>query len=158
MDGFDAFDKVLGDFGRMNGKELSLDLGGACSFDVDGEVVVQVRALEGSRQIMAWSIVGDLPDDSLSGARAAFLLTINDLGTGTHGYTLSMDESERRLLAHDRRKVEVFETVDEFAAWIDDLVELVTRIRREFNARYPISEEDDYSDEEPMLILPGVED
>lgn len=158
MKGFEDFNHVLGEFGRMNGKDLSLDVGGACMFDVDGEVVVMLRALESSNQVMAWSIVGDLPDDNLSGARAAFLLTINDLGVGTHGYTLSMDENERRLLAHDRRKAAVFATVDELAAWIDDLVETVTRIRREFNAHYPTLENDDIADDEPTLVTNAAED
>ena len=148
----DDFKKVLAEFGRMNGHDLALDEEGACDFDVDNAVIVNLRALEQSGQIVAWATIGELPEDDLAGARAAYLLTINDLGVGTHGFTLGMDEDERRLVVHDRRKADVFVTVNELAAWVDDLVETVSRIRREFEARFPIDDEDDLPDDPPSIV------
>ena len=152
---FTAFSDVLADFGKMNGQSLALDETGACVFTVDAELVVNLQTLAASGYVLAWATVGGLPDDGFAGARAAFLLSMQDLGRETHGFSLGMDEEDRRLVIHDRRPSDLFASVDELAAWIDDLVETVAHIRNEFNARYPDEDLDELDDDETEIELVG---
>ena len=136
MEGFEAFEKALAEFGEKMNYPLALE-DGELTFTVDGSVNVNIRCLEDSRYLVLWASVGELPDDELAGERAAALLEMNDLGLGTRGFTLGMRDGERRLVIHDRRPVSDLESADAIAAWTGDLVETTEMIRERLAADFP---------------------
>ena len=141
MDGREQFEQVLAEFGEKLGHGLSL-ADDRCNFTVDGEVEVEIDYYPDSDMLVAWSTVGELPSDELSGERALALLSINGLEEGHAGFTVSMDASTRRVVAHDRRGTEAIDSADRLAVWIDALVTLVKGIRSEFAAKFPFDGDD----------------
>jgi hypothetical protein len=136
MDGREQFKQVLAEFGEKMGSDLKL-VDDRCNFTVDGEVEVEIDYYSDSEMLVAWSTVGELPKDELSGSRALALLSINGLEEGHAGFTVSMDAATRRVVAHDRRGTELIDSADRLAMWIDALVTLVKGIRAEFAAKFP---------------------
>jgi len=136
MDGREQFKQVLAEFGEKMGSDLKL-VDDRCNFTVDGEVEVEIDYYSDSEMLVAWSTVGELPKDELSGSRALALLSINGLEEGHAGFTVSMDAATRRVVAHDRRGTELIDSADRLAMWIDALVTLVKGIRAEFVAKFP---------------------
>lgn len=142
----EAFNLVLADFGRHLGIGLALE-DGRCNFTVDGMVDVELDYLDDAQVVVAWAFVGLAPEDRYSGERAMVLLALNDLNAPNGGFSVAMDPETRRVIAQDHRPAEFFDSADRLAAWIGALVELVDRIRREFESRFPCEDLPDEVDE-----------
>lgn len=141
MDGRAQFEQVLAEFGEKLGTKLEL-VDDRCNFIIDGTVEVEIDYYSDAEYLVAWSTVGELPEDGFSGARALALLAMNELGSLRAGFTLSMDAETRRVVAHDRRGVEAVDSADRLAVWIDALVDLVRGIRSDFAKRFPFDGDD----------------
>lgn len=142
----ESFEMALADFGKMMGMELVL-ADGQCNFTVDGTVEVEIDYNEDADVAIAWAVVGYAPEDSLAADRAKALLALNELNAENGGFSLSLDPMTRRIVAHDNRPAELFDSADRMAAWIGGLVDLVNGIRNDFAVRFPATD-----------ILPGDED
>ena len=64
-----------------------------------------------------------------------------------------MDPETRLVIVQDHRPVELFDSEDRLAAWVDALVDLVNLIRDTFEEKFPctdmpLDDEDDENDEE----------
>ena len=141
MDIREQFEQVLAEFGEKMSTELKL-VDGRCSFTVDGTVEIEIDYYDAAEAVVAWSTVGELPEDELSRDRALALLAINELGSGHAGFTISMDPETRRVVAHDRRGAEAVDSADRLAVWMEALVDLVKGVRLEFAERFPFEGED----------------
>ena len=139
----EQFKDVLAEFGASVRLELALDEDGLATFAVDDEVLVNVKYLDQSDMVVAFSPIGgfggvDAPD---AGEKALELLRMNDLGGETEGFTLALDEDADVVLALDRRSPLEVSSSDAFAAWIDALVRAVRAVRGRFAARWPVEVE-----------------
>ena len=143
----ESFELCLADFGKALGTKLVFEED-HCNFTVDGAVEIELDYYDDSDVVVAWATVGEMPEDDLAGDRALVLLALNELGGPAGGYTLSMDADTRRVIAHDNRPGEAFESADRLAAWLDTLVELVNAIREDFAERFPCMDIDDDAEEE----------
>ena len=132
----ESFNLALADFGATMGAELVL-AGGQCNFTVDGTVEVEIDYDDSVQMAIAWAVVGIAPEDGYAADRAKALLAMNELGEANGGFSLSLDPVTRRIVAHDNRPAELFESADRIAAWIGGLVELVKCIRADFALRFP---------------------
>ena len=147
MDIRESFEQYLADFGKALGTELVFEED-RCNFTVDGAVEIELDYYDDSDVVVAWATVGEMPEDDLAGDRALVLLALNELGSPAGGYTLSMDADTRRVIAHDNRPAEAFDSADRLAAWLDTLVELVNAIREDFAERFPCMDIDDEAEED----------
>ena len=147
MDIRESFEQCLADFGKALGTKLVFEED-HCNFTVDGAVEIELDYYDDSDVVVAWATVGEMPEDDLAGDRALVLLALNELGGAAGGYTLSMDADTRRVIAHDHRPAEAFESADRLAAWLDTLVELVNAIREDFAERFPCMDIDDEAEED----------
>ena len=147
MDIRESFEQCLADFGKVLGTELVFEED-HCNFTVDGTVEIELDYYDDSDVVVAWATVGEMPEDDLAGDRALVLLALNELGGPAGGYTLSMDADTRRVIAHDNRPAEAFDSADRLAAWLDTLVELVNAIREDFEVRFPCMDIDDEAEED----------
>jgi len=147
MDIRESFEQCLAAFGKVLGTELVFEEG-HCNFTVDGAVEIELDYYDDSDVVVAWATVGEMPEDDLAGDRALVLLALNELGSPAGGYTLSMDADTRRVIAHDNRPAEFFDSADRLAAWLDALVELVNAIREDFAERFPCMDIDDEAEED----------
>ena len=145
MNGREQLEQVLAEFGEKTGFEIKLEED-RCNFIVDGVVEIELDYYADSAMLVAWSDVGELPEDEYSGERALALLALDELGAGHAGFTLSMDPETRRVVAHDRRGSEAVDSADRLAGWIEALVDLVKGIRHDFAERFPF--EGDEPDDE----------
>ena len=143
----ESFELCLADFGKALGTKLVFEED-HCSFTVDGAVEIELDYYDDSDVVVAWATVGEMPEDDLAGDRALVLLALNELGGPAGGYTLSMDADTRRVIAHDNRPAEAFDSADRLAAWLDTLVELVNAIREDFEVRFPCMDIDDEAEED----------
>ena len=145
----ESFNMTLAEFGRRMGTELVME-DGRCTFTVDGDVDVELDYLDEAHVVVAWAFVGLAPEDACAGDRARALLALNEVGADNGGFSLSLDPQTRRVIAHDRRPAELFDAADRLAAWIGALTDLVDRIRRDFETRFPcddiLSDDDDTLD------------
>ncbi len=137
MDVKEAFCSSLAEFGGRLGAALSLDPSGACDFAVDGETGVELRYFDESDTVVAWTVVGVLPEDGRAGERALALLALNEPGAAPGGCTLSMDPDTRRALAHCKCAAEDLCSADAIAAKVSCLAELATAVREDFAIRFP---------------------
>ena len=148
----ESFNMSLAEFGDKLGIDLALE-DGRCNFIVDDVIEVEIDYLEDSHVVVAWTTVGYAPEDEFQEERACALLALNELDAQNGGFSLSMDPDERRVIAHDFRPAELFDSGDRIAAWIDELVGLVNLIRRDFEKRFPnadipLDDEEDDNEEE----------
>ncbi|MBP5640989.1 MAG: type III secretion system chaperone [Victivallales bacterium] len=149
---YDSFNMVLNEFGETLGAELVLK-DGECIFTVDGNIDVVIDYYEESDVVIAWSTVGILPEDEYQDERARALFALNELDAPNGGFSVSMDPETRLVIVQDHRPVELFDSADRLAAWVDALVDLVNLIRDTFEEKFPCTEmplddEDDENDEE----------
>ena len=142
----ESFEMALADFGEKMGVELAL-AEGQCNFTVDGTVEVEIDYIEDVNVVIAWAVIGYAPEDMYSADRAKALLAMNALNAPNGGFSFSLDPDTRRLIVHDNRPAELFDTADRLAAWIGTLVELVNNVRADFADRFPAPD-----------ILPGDEE
>ena len=145
MSNYDSFSLSLAEFGKRLGIELAM-ADGRCNFTVDGTVEVELDYLDDAQVVVAWSVIGLAPEDGLSGDRATALLALNELDAPNGGFSVSMDPETRRVVAHDHRAAELFDSADRLAAWIEALVALVGRVRYEFELRFPCADLEDEMD------------
>ena len=138
MSNYDSFSLSLAEFGKRLGIELAM-ADGRCNFTV-------LDYLDDAQVVVAWSVIGLAPEDGLSGDRATALLALNELDAPNGGFSVSMDPETRRVVAHDHRAAELFDSADRLAAWIEALVELVGRVRYEFELRFPCADLEDEMD------------
>lgn len=143
----ESFELCLADFGKALGTKLVFEED-HCNFTVDGAVEIELDYYDDSDVVVAWATVGEMPEDDLAGDRALVLLALNELGSPAGGYTLSMDADTRRVIAHDNRPAEAFDSADRLAAWLETLVDLVNAIREDFAERFPCMDIDDEAEEE----------
>ncbi len=145
----DSFNISLEDFGKTLGMELSLEEG-RCNFIVDDTIEVEIDYIDDAHVVIAWATVGYAPEDNFQGDRARALLALNELDAPNGGFSVSMDPETRRVVVHDHRPAELFDSADRFAAWIGGLVDLVNLIRNDFEMRFPYADIplDDEEDEE----------
>lgn len=141
----DSFNLTLADFGKRLGAELAIE-DGRCNFTVDGTVEVELDYLDDVHVVVAWAVVGVAPDDHFAGERAKALLALNELDAPNGGFALAMDPETRRVVAHDHRPAELFDSADRLAAWIEELVALVNRVRWDFERRFPCADVEDEVD------------
>ena len=135
----EAFAMSLNEFGEKLGLDLAME-DGRCNFCVDDVIEVEIDYLEEADVVVAWAIVGLALEDEFQGERACALLALNELNEANGGFSISMDPETRRVIAHDHRPAEMFESGDRIAAWVDALVELVNHIRSDFEVRFPSSD------------------
>ena len=146
----DSFNMSLEKFGEKIGIDLALE-DGRCSLTVDDAIEVEIDYLEDAHVVIAWATVGLAPEDDFQGDRARALLALNELDAPNGGFSLSMDPENRRIIAHDHRPAELFESGDRIAAWIGALVDLVNHVRDDFAERFPCEDaplDDEDGDEE----------
>ena len=132
----EAFSQSLAEFGEQLGIDLVL-VDGHCNFIIDDTIEVEIDYFDDSHVVVAWATVGFAPEDEYQEGRACALLEMNDLNAPNGGFSLSMDPETRRVIVHDHRPVELFESADLLAVWIDALVDLVTHVRHDFEKRFP---------------------
>ncbi|MBQ6472864.1 MAG: type III secretion system chaperone [Victivallales bacterium] len=142
----DSFNETLAEFGQTLDAALALQ-DGHCSFTVDGTVSVQLEYLDESNTVIAWSTIGIAPEDGYQYDRARFLLALNELGAANDGFSFGLDPNTRHIIAHDHRPAELFDSADRLAAWLESLVEIVTRIRHEFAVQFPCADIDENEEE-----------
>ncbi len=152
MNLYDSFNMILNEFGETLGAELVLE-DGKCIFTVDGDIDVVIDYNEEADVVIAWSAVGSLPEDEYQAERARALFVLNELDAPNGGFSVSMDPETRLVIVQDHRPVELFDSADRLAAWIDALVDLVNLIRDTFEEKFPctdmpLDDEDDENDEE----------
>lgn len=149
---YDSFNMILNEFGETLGAELVLE-DGKCIFTVDGNIDVGIDYYDEADVVIAWSAVGILPEDEYQAERARALFALNELDAPNGGFSVSMDPETRLVIVQDHRPVELFDSADRIAAWIDALVDLVNLIRNTFEEKFPctdmpLDDEDDENDEE----------
>ena len=132
----ESFNISLEEFGKTLGTDLVLE-DGRCNFIVDDAIEVEIDYLEDVHVVIAWTTVGIAPEYDYQGDRALALLALNELDAPNGGFSLSMDPETRRVIAHDHRPAELFESGDRIAAWIGALVDLVNHVRNDFAERFP---------------------
>ena len=131
-----SFNMSLEEFGKTLGIDLAIE-DGRCNFIVDDAIEVEIDYLEDAHVVIAWAIIGFAPEDDYQGDRALALLALNELDAPNGGFSVSMDPETRRVIAHDHRPAELFESGDSIAAWIGALVDLVNQVRNDFAKRFP---------------------
>ncbi len=136
---YDGFTTALAAFGRKLGMELAI-VDGHCDFVVDGQCEVGIDYIREADVVVAWSTVGLAPEDEWQEDRAKALLALNWNDAENNGFTVSMDPETRRVVAHDNRPAELFDSADHVAVWIEALVALVDRIRGDFAERFPCND------------------
>jgi hypothetical protein len=112
----EQFEEILSEFGKTIGLELSL-LDDAVSWMVDDEVLVNLQYLDASDYLLLWTQVGPLGE-----GHAMELLRLNEVGGDAAGFTLSLDEANALVLAHDRRSAWVISSADALAEWTEALI------------------------------------
>ena len=132
----ESFNISLNEFGEKIGIDLSIE-DGRCNFIVDDTIEVEIDYLEESHVVVAWTTVGVAPEDTYQGERALALLALNELDAPNGGFSLSMDPETRRIIAHDHRSAELFDSGSRVAAWIGALVDLTNFVRNDFAERFP---------------------
>lgn len=139
----EQFEGVLAEFGKAMGIPLSLDDDGTATFTVDDEIIVNIQYLDESDSIVAFAPVGgfDASGDPDSGKKALLLLSMNEIGGPTEGFTLGLDEDADLVLAMDRRSSLEISSTDSLAAWMEALVSAVRAVRDRFAEEFPIDEE-----------------
>ena len=145
----DSFNFSLEELGNKLGLELTLE-DGRCNFVVDDTVEVEIDYIDEAHVVIAWATVGLAIEDIFQVDRARALLALNELNEPNGGFSISMDPETRRVVVHDHRPAELFDSADRLAAWIGELVDLVNLIRNDFEKRFPyddISLDDEESDE-----------
>ena len=152
MTSYDSFNMVLNQFGETLGAELALK-DGKCIFTVDGNIDVVIDYYEEADVVVAWSAVGIAPEDEYQAERARVLFALNELDAPNGGFSVSMDSETRLVIVQDHRPVELFDSEDRLAAWVEALVDLVNLIRDTFEEKFPCSdmlldEEDEEEGEE----------
>ena len=135
----ESFNLSLGEFGDKLGIDLAL-VDGHCNFIVDDTIEVEIDYFDESHVVVAWATVGLALEDEYQVERACALLALNELDAPNGGFSLSMDPETRRVIVHDHRPAESFESGDRLAAWIGALVDLVNHIRRDFEKRFPCAD------------------
>ena len=149
---YDSFNMILNEFGETLDAELVLE-DGKCMFTVDGDIDVVIDYYEEADVVIAWSAVGILPEDEYQAERARALFALNELDAPNGGFSVSMDPETRLVIVQDHRPVELFDSADRLAAWVNALVDLVNLIRDTFEEKFPctdmpLDDEDDENDEE----------
>ena len=139
---------MLADFGRTTGRDLRLDADGACTFVLDGDVPVTLQYLPAGDMVLAWSMVGSLPEDESAGERAMFLMRVNGDWEHSGGFTFGMDEEDRTVVASDVHSTEWLHSDDRLAYWIDRLVRAVKYVRETCGEEFPYYGETDDETEE----------
>ena len=152
MTSYDSFNMVLNQFGETLGAELALK-DGKCIFTVDGNIDVVIDYYDEADVVVAWSAVGIASEDEYQAERARALFALNELDAPNGGFSVSMDPETRLVIVQDHRPVELFDSADRLAAWVEALVDLVNLIRDTFEEKFPCSdmlldEEDEEDDEE----------
>ena len=150
MTSYDSFNMVLNQFGETLGAELALK-DGKCIFTVDGNIDVVIDYYDEADVVVAWSAVGIAPEDEYQAERARALFALNELDAPNGGFSVSMDPETRLVIVQDHRPVELFDSADRLAAWVEALVDLVNLIRDTFEEKFPCSDmllEDEEEDEE----------
>ncbi len=135
----DGFNASLAQFGETIGTDLKM-VDGRCSFVVDDRFEVELDYVDEAHVVVAWATVGIAPDDEWKDERANALLAFNEIDADNGGFSISMDPETRRVIAHDNRPAELFDTADRLAVWIETLVVLVGRIRYDFAERFPCND------------------
>lgn len=128
----EQFNDILAEFGTFVKCDVVLDDDGFASFAVDDDVIVNIRFLDASGSIVAFSPVGAFGDQGDEGEKALALLRMNDLGGLSEGFTLALDEVADLVLALDRRSALEISSADSLAAWIEALVRVVRAVRGYF--------------------------
>ena len=134
-----SFNEALADFGRRLGVDLVLR-DGRCHFVVDGTIEIERAYVEEPHVVIAWTTIGLAPEDEYQGERARALLALNAIDAPNGGFTVAMDPETRRVVAHDNRPAELFDSADRLAAWIGSLVDLTNLVRREFEKQFPCAD------------------
>lgn len=139
------FQDVLAEFGMLVKQNLALDGDDTAVFTVDDDIIVNIKYLDESGTVLAFSPVGsfggtDAPD---AGEKALELLRLNELGGATEGFTLALDDEADLVLAMDRRSALELAAVDSVAAWMEALVRAVRAVRDRFADRFPLEDEED---------------
>ena len=145
----ESFNMSLAEFGEKLGIELALE-DGHCNLIIDDTIEVEIDYYEDSHVVVAWATVGLALKDEFQEERARALLAMNELDAPNGGFSLSMDPETRRVIAHDFRPAELFESGDRIAAWIGALVDLVNYVRCDFDERFPSADIPLESEEEEM--------
>jgi len=135
----ESFNISLAEFGKKLGTDLALE-DGRCIFTVDGAIDVEIDYVDEAHIAIAWATVGYAPEDEYQAERARALLALNELDAPNDGFSISMDPETRLVIAHDHRPAELFDSADRLAAWIGALVDLVNRIRADFEKRFPCAD------------------
>ncbi|MBP5640779.1 MAG: type III secretion system chaperone [Victivallales bacterium] len=135
----DSFNASLAEFGKTLGIELMLE-DGRCNFIVDDTIEVELDYIEDAHVVVAWATVGLAIEDNYQGERARALLALNELDAPNGGFSISMDPEMRRVIVHDHRPAELFDSADRIAVWIGALVDLVYHIRNDFEKRFPCAD------------------
>ena len=145
---YESFGMALADFGKALGVDLVL-ADGHCGFTVDGEVDVEIDYVGEADEVIAWATVLPAHDDEYAAERARALLALDEIDAPNGGFSVSMDPETGRVVAHDHRPAELFDSADRVAVWVDSLVRLVMRVRIDFADRFPPSDmvEDEASDD-----------
>jgi len=143
---YEQFSCILKEFGEKMRHPLAFDEALDCAFLVDGYYAFSIHYLPESDGIILWTLLGDLPDDELAEKRAEYLLRIQDLELHTRGFSIGMEEQERRIVAHDIRNAEEIYDVDHLSAWINDLLEVTKNIRKTMAEEFPYDADYDIAD------------
>ena len=142
-----SFNLSLAEFGEKIGAELDI-VNGRCNFVVDNAIEIEIDYIEEAHVVVAWTTIGLAPEDTYQGDRARALFELNELDAQNGGFSISIDPETRRVIAHDHRPAELFDSGDRVAAWIEVLVDLVNHVRNDFAERFPCEDEPLSIDEE----------
>ena len=145
MEPKEEFEFLLADFERESGVKLERQDDGSAILVVgeSGETIVNLELLPTSRQLLAWARVGNLGDDENAAERAKYLLSVNIVSYAQSGFVLALDERNDEVIAHDIRPLEWFDSADRFAAWLEELIALVTKVRIECEEFYPYVDDEE---------------
>ncbi|MBQ9240241.1 MAG: type III secretion system chaperone [Duodenibacillus sp.] len=137
----EQFLQILKEFSDLNGQHLEPDeQTDTVSFFVDEEVLINLRYLDESDNVLIFSPVGGFgpltqPD---AGAKAIALLKLTDIGAACGDITLALDGNAQLVLAIDRRSALTISSVDALSAWIEIIVRAVRTAREHFAENFPV--------------------
>ncbi len=140
----EQFVNVLQNFGDLYFEELELDEEtNTASIILDDDVIVNITYLDNSDNVLLFSPLAQFEKtEDKAGEKALCLMKLNDIGNLAGSVTYMFDEDNNLLLVGDRRSALLLSTEDDFAAWMQTLLDAVHKTREYFAEHFPVENEE----------------
>ncbi len=139
----EQFLEVLKSFGERYFEDLELDEDtNTTSLIIDDNVLINITYLDNSDTVLIYTALAPFSSaEPMAYEMAKSLMQLNDIGQMGANVTFMYDETNNLLLIGDRCSALLLSTEDDFAAWIEVLLEAFYKTRDYFLEHYPKEEE-----------------